>query len=67
MKVPRFITEYANYKKRLLLDLIKEYPTQESDYRCMIDNIEKAVWCYERGYVTVDECIQRITNSTVRV
>ena len=57
MKVERFITEYANSRKRNIIanDLMRENFKADA-----IAKIDGAVRARERGLITVDETIQLI-------
>lgn len=57
MKVERFITEYANSRKRNIIanDLMRENFKADA-----ITKIDGAVRARERGLITVDETIQLI-------
>lgn len=57
MKVERFITEYANSRKRNIIanDLMKENFKADA-----IAKIDGAVRARERGIITVDEIIRLI-------
>lgn len=59
----RYMREYANDKIRDIRKLIKEYPQQKEDFLRMIDEVNKAVWLYERGYIIVDEAMRLIANA----
>lgn len=54
-KIPRFITEYANYQKRLAKTLPnKEYTTKANE------RINRVIGSLERGLITIDEAINAI-------
>ena len=57
MKVERFITEYANSRKRNIIanDLMRENFKTDA-----IAKIDGAVRARERGFITVDETIRLI-------
>lgn len=56
MKVPRFIKEYASY-------ILKELNNSLANDMCkkvISERIEKCISLLERGYISVDECIQQM-------
>ena len=56
-KIPRFIIEYANYK----IGAIQNYNTfSEKEKADAIRAIDRAVYAYRAGLVTIDETIQLI-------
>lgn len=59
LKVPRFMKEYANYRK----EEIKNHVINDELKACSIEQINKAVKCYERGLFTVEETIEMITKA----
>ena len=59
LKVPRFMREYANYRK----EEIKNHVVNDGLKACSIEQIDKAVKCYERGLFTVDETMELITKA----
>ena len=59
LKVPRFMKEYAKYRK----EEIKNHVVNDALQVCSIDQIDKAVKCYERGLFTVRETIELITKA----
>ena len=59
----RYMREYANDKVRDIRRLIKEYPQQKEDFLQMINEVNRAVWLYERGYIIVDEAMRLIADA----
>lgn len=55
-KIPRFVTEYANYQKKLAETL----PNKECAEKA-IKIIERTVEILERGLITVGEAMAAIT------
>ena len=59
LKVPRFMTEYANHKiSKLSADTV----IAENVKNEMIRNIDRAVFNYRYGYITIDEAMRIINN-----
>lgn len=56
-KIPRFVTEYANYQKKFAQTL----PNKEHMEKA-IKVIENTVKILERGLITVDETMNAITH-----
>lgn len=55
--IPRFVKEYANYRKRKIIS----DPVMSDQYKQKgISNIDTAVRCLEKGLITVDETIRMI-------
>ena len=59
LKVPRFMKEYANHRK----EEIKHHVVNKELITCSIDQIDKAVKCYEKGLLTVEEAMTMITKA----
>lgn len=59
LKVPRFMREYAKYRK----EEIKNHVVNEEFTAICIDQIDKAVKCYEKGLFTVEETMTMITKA----
>lgn len=56
-KIPRFVTEYANYQKKC----IKENPFMGEDIKVTsCSGIEKSILNLKRGLITVRECMKTI-------
>ena len=55
----RFLTEYANYKKRLFKNnkLMQQEYTDKA-----IERIDNSLQCREEGLITIDETINGILN-----
>lgn len=66
IKPKRFIIEYANSKIKLYEQLKKEYPQQTAAYNRMEKVVYDTVWHVERGYITDDEAIRLILESSER-
>ena len=58
MKAKRFMIEYANYQIKCL-ESNKEM--NESVRNELIRRIDRAIFNYERGFVTVDECMRLLS------
>ncbi len=59
LKVPRFMKEYANYRKRFIKDnVLNKESMVESIYR-----IDKVLSAYKNGIITVTEAMQEITRA----
>lgn len=56
-KVPRFVTEYANYQKKFAETLPNKEHTEKA-----IKVIENAVRNLEKGLITVSEAMDGITH-----
>ena len=55
----RFLTEYANYKKRLF----KNNKLMQQEYKDKaIERIDNSLQCKEEGLITIDETINGILN-----
>ena len=55
----RFLTEYANYKKRLF----KNNKLMQQEYKDKaIERIDNGLQCKEEGLITIDETINGILN-----
>lgn len=59
--VQRFVVEYANYKIRLYKDLLKCFPEKQKETDGKIDTINSIVDLYERYMISVDECMQKLS------
>ena len=59
LKVPRFMREYVNYRK----EEIKNHVVNDELKACSIEQIDKAVKCYEKGLLTVEETMEMITKA----
>lgn len=59
LKVPRFMKEYANYRKRFIKDnVLNKELMVESIYR-----IDEVLSAYKNGIITVTEAMQEITRA----
>lgn len=59
LKVPRFMKEYANYRKKFIKDnVLNKESMVESIYR-----IDKVLSAYKNGIITVTEAMQEITRA----
>ena len=59
LKVPRFMKEYANYRKRFIKDnVLNKESMVESIYR-----IDKVLSAYKNGIIPVTEAMQEITRA----
>ncbi len=59
LKVPRFMKEYANYRKRFIKDnVLNKESMVESIYR-----IDEVLSAYKNGIITVTEAMQEITRA----
>ena len=59
LKVPRFMKEYANYRKRFIKDnVLNKESMVESIYR-----FDKVLSAYKNGIITVTEAMQEITRA----
>lgn len=56
-KVPRFVKEYANYKKKQIKENDFVLPDTRNE---LASHVEKTVKVLERGLITVDEAIDCI-------
>jgi hypothetical protein len=55
----RFLTEYANYEKKLF----KNNKLMQQEYKDKaIERINKILQCREKGLITIDETINGILN-----
>lgn len=52
----RFIVEYANNKK----GRIKKYGISEERREACIKEVDRILKMYERGFITIDEAMERI-------
>ena len=59
MKAERFIREYASAKRRMIGEL--EWMS-DAEKKLMLEEINKAVQCRERGMITADEAVRHIAN-----
>ena len=58
MKAKRFMIEYANYQIKCL----ESNKEMNADVRNeLIRRIDRAIFNYERGFVTVDECMRLLS------
>lgn len=62
-KAPRFLIEYANYTIGEAEKLIKEYPHNTEIYNNAISKVDKAIFNYQYGYITVNEAMREINES----
>lgn len=56
-KIPRFVTEYANYQKKFVKTLPNKKHTEKAIK--VIENVIKGLEC---GFITVDEAMDSITH-----
>lgn len=65
MKQPafRFVTEYANYKKRLNADLAKGFPDMAEQFNGNTIYIDKIVDDWDRGLIHTDEAMKLIAEA----
>ena len=60
IKIPQFVTRYANYK----IDKYLKNPDMKEEYKNEnIAIISRAVRLAERGIITVDECMKFICDT----
>ncbi len=59
LKVPRFIKEYANDKRKTIRDL----PISDERKALFLRNVDGAEHAYGRGLITTDEAIKMILES----
>lgn len=59
MKAKRFIIEYANYK---LNEIASNADMNGGIQTELMRRIDRAVFCVERGMITIDECVRIISN-----
>ena len=60
VKIPQFVTRYANYKINQFLknpDMKEEYKNDK------ISKISRAVHLVEYGFITIDECMRIICDT----
>lgn len=59
LKVPRFMKEYANYRKKFIKDnVLNKESMVESIYR-----INEVLSAYKNGIITITEAMQEITRA----
>lgn len=59
IKIPRFLQEYANYKKRQLDSNSLMKPEYKAAHKAEIDTIVRQ---YSRGFIIIDEAIRMISD-----
>lgn len=60
LKIPRFIREYANEKRRA----INALPIEDERKTAFLENVSGAEYAYGRGLITTDEAIKLILEAT---
>ena len=60
LKIPRFIREYANEKRKT----INALPIEDKRKTAFLENVSGAEYAYSRGLITTDEAIKLILDST---
>ncbi len=56
VKIPRFIREYANEKRRM----INSFPLESEQKTALLKAVDGAERAYGRGLITIDEAIKLI-------
>lgn len=62
-KAPRFLIEYGNYMIGQAEKLKKEYPHNTEIYNNAINIVDRAIFNFRYGYITIDEAMRTINNA----